>query len=71
MKGIDRIYFDDNDLSERAYSVYINSDLTFYREEKSGVYYAGLNHKEDPVEIGNLPDVEKYLISFDENEMED
>lgn len=71
MKGMERIYFDDNDLSERAYSVYINSDLTFYREEKSGVYYAGLNPKEDPVEIGNLPDVEKYLISFDENEMED
>lgn len=56
--------FSPSELTEKAFAVYSNSDITFY--EKDGSFWYGLNSTEDPVELGTIEDVEEFLISFDE-----
>ncbi len=56
--------FSPSELTEKAFEVYSNSDITFYA--KDGSFWYGLNSAEDPVELGTIEDVEEFLISFDE-----
>lgn len=56
--------FSPEELSERAFQIYSDSDITFY--EKDGSFWYDLNQSEDPVELGALADVEEFLLSFDE-----
>ena len=56
--------FSPAELSEKAFAIYSDSDITFY--EKEGIFWYGFNPQEDPVELGTIEDVEEFLLSFDE-----
>lgn len=54
--------FSQEELSEKAFLVYSDSTLTFY--EKDGAFWYAFNPSEDPVELGDINDVEEFLLSF-------
>ena len=54
--------FSPKELSEKAFTVYSDSTLTFY--EKDGVFWYAFNPSEEPVELGTMEDVEEFLLSF-------
>lgn len=59
-----------NELSEKAFAVYSNSDFTFYKDGDS--FYMAYNSVEEPSELGTLEDVEEFLMIFaDEDEDEE
>ena len=51
-----------DELTEKAFGVYINSDFCFYKENET-FYYAD-NQNSEPYEIGTLADVEEFLLQF-------
>lgn len=55
-----------NELTERAFHVYSNSDFTFYREGE--VFLVADNQAAKPYELGSLEDVEEFLLQFADEE---
>ncbi len=55
-----------NDLSEKAFEIYSNSDFVFYKD--SDTFYASYNSSEEPFELGSIEDVESFLLSFEDDE---
>lgn len=51
-----------NELTEKAFDVYANSDFCFYKENET--FYCADNQNSEPYEIGTLADVEEYLLQF-------
>lgn len=51
-----------DELTEKAFGVYINSDFCFYKENKT--FYCADNQNSEPYEIGTLADVEEFLSQF-------
>lgn len=56
--------FIPSELTEKAFAIYSDSDITFY--EKEGIFWYGFNPQEHPAELGTIEDVEEFLLSFDE-----
>ena len=54
--------FSENELTEKAFSVYSNSSFQFWKEGDR--FYAGCNPNEEPFEVGDLADVEEFLSQF-------
>lgn len=55
-----------NELSEKAFGVYSNSDFTFYKD--GDTFYGAYNSSEDPFELGGLEDVETFLMGFSDED---
>lgn len=53
-----------SELTEKAFAVYSDSDITFY--ERDGVFWYGFNPQEDPMKLGTIEDVEELLLSLGE-----
>lgn len=53
-----------DELTEKAFGVYINSDFCFYKENET--FYCAYNQNSEPYEIGTLADVEEFLSRFAE-----
>lgn len=58
--------FSPAELSKKAFEIYSDSDITFY--EKEGIFWYGFNSQEDPMELGDINDVENLLLSLGEEE---
>lgn len=58
--------FSPAELSEKAFAIYSDSDITFYKKE--GIFWYGFNPQEDPMELGDISDVEALLLSLGEEE---
>lgn len=59
-----RKYEFTNELTEKAFNVYSNSDFTFYKEKDT--FFVADNQNSKPRELGTLEDVEEYLLVFAE-----
>lgn len=59
-----RKYEFTNELTEKAFNVYSNSDFTFYKEKDT--FFVADNQNSEPRELGTLEDVEEYLLIFAE-----
>lgn len=55
-----------NELSEKAFKVYSNSDFTFWK--KGETFYYGFSQNDTPNELGTLEDVENFLLQFVDDE---
>lgn len=51
-----------NELSEKAFNIYSNSDFTFYKD--GDTFYGAYNSSEKPFELGSIEDVESFLMEF-------
>ena len=58
--------FRENELSEKAFEVYSNSDFVFYTDN-GYTFYASDNVHDTPDVVGNgtLQDVEEFLLQFE------
>lgn len=56
--------FIPSELTEKAFAVYSDSDITFY--ERDGVFWYGFNPQEDQMKLGTIEDVEELLLSLGE-----
>ena len=56
-----------NELTEKAFSVYSNSSLTFWIDD-SGEFFYSDNPQSEKVELGKIQDVIDFLESFAEEE---
>lgn len=54
-----------NELTEKAFAVYSDSDFTFYKDD-AGTFYYGLNQNDKPSELGTIEDVNELLEQFAE-----
>mgnify|MGYP004512437253 CR=1 FL=1 len=62
MKGFGRVYFREADLTEKAWYVYTNSDMCFYKSIKTGLYSWAENQNSGIVtELGTLKEVNEFL----------
>lgn len=55
-----------NELSEKAFKVYSNSDFTFYKDGET--FYGAYNPNETPFELGNIEGVENFLLEFSDED---
>lgn len=51
-----------NELSDKAFNIYSNSSFTFYKDKET--FFVGYNSTDTPFELGNIKDVEEFLIGF-------
>lgn len=54
-----------NELSEKAFEIYSNSSITFWKD--GDTFYYGFNQNDTPNELGTLEDVEEFLLQFTED----
>ena len=58
-----RVFFRSWDLSEKAYKTYTQISFIFYQDTKGGYYVAECPQSE-PIHIGDINDLESYLLSY-------
>lgn len=56
--------FIPSELTEKAFDIYSDSTLAFY--EKDGSFWYAFNQNEEPMELGDINDVENLLLSLGE-----
>ena len=56
--------FREWELSEQAFDVYSNSSFQFWRDGDR--FFVGDNPNDKPSEVGDLADVEEFLLQFAE-----
>ena len=52
------------ELSEKAFNIYSNNDFTFYKD--GDIFYGAYDSSESPFVLGNIENVENFLIQFSE-----
>lgn len=53
--------FKPNELSKKAFDIYSNSDMVFW-QDIDGIYYVSDTGSSQKFQVGNICDVEEYLI---------
>lgn len=58
-----RAYLREWDLSEKAFESYSQLSFVFY-QDSNGAYYVADCPQSEPVHIGDINDLENYLLSY-------